>query len=444
MKIDQSQESLPQPSAPSRKFKRSRLGLIALLLLLGGGLVLWRVFTPSRNFTPPPAQALPPRPVETVSIKRGAGTSRIQLLGQVEANKSATLRSQVDGTVEQVLVDVGDRVKPGMVIATLDDTDRRLALSEAEAKLAQARSELARLEVGTRPEIIAQRRAELNSAQAREREAQQNLARYEDLVAAGALNTKALLEEKAAVDATKGERLKVQAALAEAISGPTREEIAAQQASVAAAVSAVNQAKVALSRTQVRATTGGIVRSREVSAGDLVENTDPLLTLVNGNELDVFLELPEQLSGSINPGQAVELKTRALPNWRGRATISGVVPAANAASRRQMVRVRLPNPPEKLLPKMAIAAEIQLQVAPSSFVVPRDALVQRDDSWLVYTVVDGKAVEAKVNVVVDMGETMAITGDQLENGQAVVVRGTEGLMPGMPVQVVEKNTKQES
>ncbi len=51
-------------------------------------------------------------------------------------------------------------------------------------------------------------------------------------------------------------------------------------------------------------------RSREVSAGDLVENKDPLLTLVNGNELDVFLELPEQLSGSINPGQAVELTTQ--------------------------------------------------------------------------------------------------------------------------------------
>lgn len=444
MKTDQSQESRPKPSVPSRH-KRSRFGLIALLLLLlSGGVILWRVLTPSRNSTPSSTITLPPRPVETVSIKRGAGTSRIQLLGQVEANKSATLRSQVDGTVEQVLVDVGDRVKPGMVIATLDDTDRQLALSEAQAKLAQAQSELARLEVGTRPEIIAQRQADMSSAQAREQEAQENLARYEDLVAAGALNTKALLEEKAAVDATRAERLKMQAALAEAISGPTREEIATQRASVAAAVSAVNQAKVALSRTQVRATTGGIVQSREVSPGDLVENKDPLLTLVNGNELDVFLELPEQLSGSVTPGQPVELASRAIPNWRGRATISGVVPAANAASRRQMVRVRLSNPPDKLLPKMAIAAELQLQVAPSSFIVPRDALVQRDEGWLVYTIVDGKAVEVNVNLVADMGEAMAISSNRLQNGQTVVVRGSEGLMPGMPVQVVEKNTKQKS
>jgi RND family efflux transporter MFP subunit len=390
------------------------------------------------------AQGFPPTTVETVALKRGEGIRRIQLLGQVEASKSATLRTQTAGTVERVLVEVGDRVKPGMTIATLDDADQQLALAEAQAKLAQARSELARLEVGTRPEIIAQRRAELRSVQAREREAQQNLKRYQELVAAGAISERALLEERATVDATRAERLKVEAALAEATAGPTREEIAAQKASVAAAVSAVNQAQLTLARTEVKAPAAGIVRSREVSVGDLVESRDPVLTLVNSNELDVFLELPEQLSGSITPGLPVELTARAIPNWQKRATISGVVPAANAASRRQMVRVRLQNPPQNLLPKMAIAAELQLQVEPNSFVVPRDALVQRDDNWLVYTVANGKAAQIPVKLVVDMGETMAISSSQLQVGQPVVVRGGEALMHGAPVQIAEQNTRPES
>jgi hypothetical protein len=86
-----------------------------------------------------------------------------------------------------------------------------------------------------------------------------------------------------------------------------------------------------------------------------------------------------------------------------------------------MVRVRLQNPPQNLLPKMAIAAELQLQVNPSSFVVKRDALVRRDETWLVYTVVNGKAAQVPVKLVVDMGETMAISSNQLQNGQAVVV-----------------------
>jgi len=437
----QGSSSKPLRSRPLR----SQLGLLALLLIVVGGVVVWRTFTPARDPAPSEmAQGLPPVPVETVTLQRGEGMRRIQLLGQIEANKSATLRTQTAGTVQQVLVEVGDRITPGMTIAVLDDADQQLALAEARARLAQERSELARLEVGTRPEIIAQRRAELRSAQAREREAQQNLVRYEELVAAVAISEKALLEERATLDATRAEQSKVQAALAEATAGPTREEIAAQQASVAAAESAVNQAQLTLTRTQVKAPTGGIVRSREVSTGDLVESNTPVLTLVDSNELDVFLELPEQLSGSITPGLPVELTARALPNWRQRATISGVVPAANAASRRQIIRVQLQNPPENLLPKMAIAGELQLPIDPNSFVVSRDALVQCDDNWLVYTVANGKAAEMKVQLVADMGETVAISGNQLRSGQPVVVRGGEALMHGVPVQVAEQNTKQES
>ncbi|WP_009632427.1 efflux RND transporter periplasmic adaptor subunit [Synechocystis sp. PCC 7509] len=438
-------QSSPPPKVKSRRFfKKSYLKILALLLLLGGGATIWRLLTP--EVAPPPemAQGMPPTPVETVALKRGEGVRRIQLIGQIEASKSATLRTQAAGTVERVFVEVGDRVTPGMTVATLDDADQQLTLAEAQARLAQERSELASLQVGTRLEIIAQRRAELRSAQAREQEAQQNLARYEQLVAAGAISEQALLEERAELDATRAERVKVQAALAEATAGPTREEIGAQQASVTAATAAVNQAQLALTRTKVTASTTGIVRSREVSTGDLVESRDPLFTLVNSNELDVFLELPEQLSGSITPGLPVEITTRALPDWEGIATISGVIPSANAASRRQLVRVRLQNPPQKLLPKMAVAGELQLPIDPSSFVVPRDTLVRRNETWLVYTVLEGKAKEVEVKLVVDMGETMAISSNQLQVGQPVVVRGSEALMPEAPVQVVEPNTKPET
>jgi HlyD family secretion protein len=438
-----------KPLARLRRLQRSRLGLLLLFLFLGGGIVVWITLTSSKNSVndsaaPTASQGMPPIPVEIAPLRQGAGIRRVQLLGQTEANKSATLRTQADGTVEQVFVEVGDRVTPGMTIATLDDADQRLALAEAQARLAQERSELARLEVGTRSEIIAQRRAELRSAQAQEREAQDNLKRNSALAKEGAISQRLLVEARASADAARADRFQAAAALAEATAGPTREEISAQQASVAAAQSAVNQAQLVLSRTQVKAPTAGIVQSREVSTGDLVESRDPVLTLVNSNELDVFLELPEQLSGSIAPGLPVTLTSRALPNWRGRATISGVVPAANAASRRQLVRVRLQNPPQNLLPKMAIAGELQLQIDSSSFIVPRDALIRRDETWLVYTVANGKAAERKVQLVADMGATMAISSSQLAVGQSVVVRGGEALMQGAPVQVVEQNTKQSS
>lgn len=428
-------------SLRSPTLKRSAFGLFALLLLLGGGVVVWRLFMPADDSASSEmAQGFPPIPVETTTLQQGEGIRRVQLLGQVESSQTATLRTQTAGTVQQVLVEVGDRVTPGMTIATLDNADQQLTLAEAQARLAQERSELDRLQVGTRSEVIAQRRAELRAAQAREREAQDNVERRTQLAQEGAISQRLLVEAQALADAAQADRLQATATLAEATAGPTREEIAAQQASVAAATSAVNQAQLALSRTQVKAATGGIVRSRQINPGDLVESNAAVLTLVDSNELDVFLELPEQLSGRITPGLPVELTARALPNWRQRSTISGVVPAANAASRRQMVRIQLENPPENLLPNMAIAAELELPVDANSFVVSRDALVQREGEWFVYTVIDDKASEINVQLVADMGETVAISGQPLRNGQPIVIRGSEALMNGAPVQATEQST----
>ncbi len=432
--LDNQQETSVKPTRAQRPW----VWVLLSLLLLSGGVGLWRLLTPSNELpSGAAAQGPPPRPVETIAIAQGEAVRRITLLGQIEASETATVRTQTGGLVQRVLVQSGDRVTPGTTIAILDDADQQLAVAVAQARLAQERSGLARLEVGTRREIVAQRQAELRSAQAREREAQDNLRRNSELVTAGALSRRTLVEARAAADAARSESLQATAALAEVTAGPTREEIDAQSASVAAATAAVNQARLSLQRTRITARSSGVVQTREVSTGDLVESNDPIVTLVNGRQLDVFLELPEELGGSISPGLPVTLATRSLPEWRGRATLTGVVPSANAASRRQLVRVRLENPPQELLPGMAIQGELQLRTNSPSFVVPRDALTRRGEQWLVYSVVEGKAKQVEVELIADMGGKMAISSEQLIVGLPVVVRGSDGLSDGATVQVTQ-------
>lgn len=429
-----SSETSLQPPSPKRRW----LWLLLTLVLAGGGFGLWRVLAPKSNAPQPAAaQAPPPRPVETVALATGNGTRRINLLGQVEASERATIRTQTGGVVQQVLVQPGDRVTAGTTIAILDNADQQLALAEAQARLAQERSNLERLQVGTRPEIIAQRQSELSATQAREQEAQDNLQRTSGLVAQGALAQRTLVEARSALDAARGERLRAAAALAEVQAGPTREEIAAQRGVVAAAQAAVNQAELGLQRTRVTAPSDGIVQSRQASVGDYLERNTPVVTLVDGATLDVFLELPEELSSQVTPGLPVTLTTRAVPEWQGRATVTGVVPAANTTSRRQMVRVRLNNPNGRLLPGMAVQGELQLRSNTPSFVVSRDALVQRGDRWLIYTVANGRARQFEVELVADMGREMAIYHEQLQAGQPVVVRGGDILSDGASVQVTQ-------
>lgn len=431
-----SSETLPTPPEPKRRW----LWVLLTLLLVGGGWGLWQAFAPkTRESQPVAAQTPPPpRPVETVALTTGNGMRRINLLGQVEASERATIRTQTEGVVQQVFVQPGDRVTAGRTIAILDNADQQLALAEAQARLAQERSNLARLQVGTRPEIIAQRQSELSATQAREREALDNVQRTSGLVAQGALSQRTLVEAGAGLDAARGERLRAAAALAEAQAGPTREEIAAQSGVVAAAQSAVNQARLALGRTRVTAPSDGVVQAREVSVGDYVERSSPMVTLVDRATLDVFLEVPEELSSQVTPGLPVTLSARAVPGWQGRAIITGVMPTANATSRRQMVRVRLDNPDRRLLPGMAIQGELQQRSNQPSFVVSRDALVRRGDRWLVYTVANGRARQFDVELVADMGREMAIYHEQLQAGQPVVVRGADILSDGAAVQVKQQ------
>ncbi len=476
-------------------------GLILLLVI--GGLGLWQLMAQNSAPIAQTAEKSPPRPVKTLPITQKEGVKRVKLLGQAEAGETATVRSQTDGLVKQVLVREGDKVTPRMTLVILEDADQQVALSQAKAQLAKEKSQLAKLTVGTRPEIISQRRAELNTAIAREQEAranlqsiisltpdlmaqreadvtrtiareketQDNLARIENLTQEGAFSERALVEAKAEADAAQSERSKAESALtaekirtrqteaeakttldgvisqrrrqeallAEAIAGPTQEEIEAQQGLVAAAVAAVQQAQLQLSRVQIKALTSGVVQSRTVDAGDYVEVSDPVVTLVSDQQLDIFLEVPESLVRQVYPGLAVQLTARALPQWQETAQITGVIPATDPTSRRQLIRLNLQNPPQKLLAGMAVQGDLQLPIEADAdtFIVPRDALIRRGEDWLVYTVSGDTAQSINVEIVADMGEKMAVSSPKLSLNQSLVVTGGEGLKEGSSVKIVD-------
>lgn len=413
--------------------------LLAILFLGGGGIALWQILTPKSTPTAQNStQAPPPRPVETIALTTGKANRQIKLLGEVEPGERASISPQIDGKVQRVLVREGDRVTTGMTVAILDDADPRLALAEAKARLAQERANLARLQVGTRPEIIAQREAELNTAIARELEAQDNLERVSGLTEQGALSRRALVEARTEAQAATSEKYRIEALLAEARAGATKEEIDAQRGLVAAAQAAVEQAQLGMQRTQIKAAFSGIVQSRDVDPGDYVEVNDPVLTIISDRTIEIFLEVPESLSGQVTPGMRVTLNARALRNWQQETEITAVVPTANTSSRRQLVRVTLDNPPPELLPGMAIQANLAVPIErENTFIVPRDALTRRGNEWLLFTVNNNQAQQLAVEMVADLGEEVVIANSELQAGESIVVRGGDGLKNSAAVKVVQ-------
>lgn len=411
--------------------------------LLGVGIAAGRFLPRLRSQAPAPIAvaapaSLPPTAVETIAISPGDGAREVRLIGQVESRISTTIRPRTEGTVGNFFVQPGDTVRAGTLLAVLDDADQQLALSRARADLAEAESELARLEAGTRQEVIARQRAALQSARALEREALDNLERTQALVAEGALPRRLSIEAQAQADATKGTRLEAEAALAEAIAGPRVEDIATQQAIVAASRAAVEQAQLNLERTEIRAAGDGVVQSRLASSGDYLEVGTPMLTVVGGNTLDIFLEVPEELSREVEVGMPVTLSSRALPDWQLQASLSAIVPTADSTSRQQRVRIQLDNPPGDLVPGMAVQGEVAFPVG-AGFVVPRDALTPRDSRWVVFVVGDdGTARELEVSLLADMGERVAVAHPELQSGQVLVVQGGDGLRDGASVKALPR------
>ena len=155
---DKDEDIVIEEFIPQKINRKPWLTLLLLISIGINGIAFFRIFNPTRQAEKPAAATVKPRPpkaVEVTTISRGNNTRNVQLLGQVESPQQATIKARTAGVVKEMLVQPGDRVRSGMTIAVLDNADQQLELSQARARLAQQRSELARLEVGTRPEIIA-------------------------------------------------------------------------------------------------------------------------------------------------------------------------------------------------------------------------------------------------------------------------------------------------
>lgn len=411
--------------------------LLLILLLLGGGIVFKQIIKASQQpaaQTRTPKPLSQPQPVETTSLGKGEDTINIELLGHVKANENFTVRTQVDGVVEKILVREGDKVVPNQTIAFLDNSDQKIALSQATASLAYEQSRLADLEKGTRWETVAQKQAELTSAIAKEKKEKDNFQRIQILTRKGALSKRELIEAEADYDSAIADKLQKEATLLEAQAGPTKEEIDAQEGAVALAKAKLDKANLNLERTQIKSSVGGVISSRNISVGDYVENNIPIVTLIDADRVQIFLEIPENLTGKVKSGMTVQLTARALPQWSKKAEITEAIPIANNYSRRQLVRVNLKNYPLVLLPGMAINASLQLptdsinSAKVNRFVVPRDALIKKNDRWIIFIVDNNIAREVEVKIVADIGTNFMInSSSKLKVGQSIVVRGGDGL-----------------
>lgn len=259
---------------------------------------------------------------------RGTGDDAAAVLhGNVEIRQVDT-GFRVGGRIAAVLVEEGERVQAGQVLARLDTDLLEAETDRIRAQLAQQEATLQRLERGYRSEEIAGARADAAAAAALAENARINLHRVEAMRSSNAISQKELDNARGTYRNAAAKHKAAREQLALVSAGYREEEILAQRAVVAATRASLQQAIIHLSDAELKAPQDGIVLTRAREAGAIVDTGQTVytLSLVNPVWLRVYVDEPRL--GRIKPGMRVEAETDAAPGRRFTGHVGYIAPAA--------------------------------------------------------------------------------------------------------------------
>ncbi|MBN2081707.1 efflux RND transporter periplasmic adaptor subunit [bacterium] len=404
-----------------------RVVLLALLLCAATGCngPRWQKQTDeATNHQATPVRVTRPQPADSVELAA-------PLSGVVRATGQTQLAFQLNGLVTDVLVAEGQAVSQGQVLARLDSRLFAAQQEQAAGALAQAQAQLDLALSGTRAEQVAQAEAQVKSAEAQYAQAQADYERAQQLYQSGVMAKQALDAAAAGHEQARQALNAAQEQLAMARKGPRDEEIAQARAGVQQASGALNQAATQLDYATLTAPTAGVIVMRKLEPGLIVSSGTPVFELANLDELEVWTEVPESDLPRINTGDPATITFPAAPDVRVAAEIISIAPSAQAATRGFPVKLRLLEEQANVVPGMVAQINLAFAESPGGLVIPQRCLVDHG----VYVVEDGRAVWRKLEVLLDIGESVFVDG--LEPADQVIVNGQHLVSDGGAVTVVD-------
>jgi RND family efflux transporter MFP subunit len=333
----------------------------------------------------------------------------LQATGYVTARRQATVSAQITGSLVEVLIEEGDRVKKGQVLARLEDNALRASLDSARANAAAAH-------------------ANVMQSEAQLQQARRDADRQEALVGRG-LVSRQLAEQTR----TQANTLRAQL------------NTARRQADAADAQVGVGQ--VNLEYTVVRAPFDGVITDKAAQVGEIVSPLSAgggftrtgVGTIVDMDSLEIDVDVNEAYIGRVQPDMPAEAVLDAYPEWRIPAHVIAIVPAADRGKATVKVRVALEQKDARIVPDMGVRVSFLDRRAPAQTSVPKGvmvpsaAVVRRDDRDIVYTVADGKAARRPVTAAKQANGDLRLVTDGVAAGDTVIVSPPDDLADGTAV-----------
>jgi HlyD family secretion protein len=253
--------------------------------------------------------------------------TNLTLHGNVDI-RQVELAFNASGRIDQILVREGDRVKPGQVLAILDTERLRRTKVQAEAQVAMQRQVVARYLAGSRPEEIAQARAQRDAAKVGVADAEAFYRRQVDLVARHFVSRQQADSARFALDKARADLHAAEETLRLAVLGPRKEDTAAAKATLAANQAAVAVVQRDIEEGVLRAPSGGIIENRVLEPGDMASPAKSVFTMALVDPVWVRAWLPEPYLGRVPVGARATVSSDSHPDRHYRAWVGYVSPSA--------------------------------------------------------------------------------------------------------------------
>lgn len=385
-------DSRPASGAVEKaKGSRKRWLVPVIVLLVVAGLLISGILSRVRHRAALRTEAAQMAvPTVSVVLPKGAGPAQeVVLPGNVQPFITSPIYSRTNGYLKKWYFDIGAHVKKGQLLAVIESP-------EIDQQLKQSRSNL----------LTAQAHLKLT-------EVTKN--RYQGLLSSQAVSQQDVDNAVAAYNADKA-------------------IVEADQANV-------RQYEVLQSFERIYAPFDGLITARNTDVGDLVNSgntgnvkTD-LFRMAQTGKLRVFVNVPEQYSRGVQPGQAADLTLAELPGRRFPGVLVRTAEAINLVTRTLPIEVDVDNPTGTLLTGSYAEVHLKLPGQISTYSIPANTLIFRSEGLQVAVVKDGKIVLTPVTPGHDFGNAIEIVAG-LNASDQIVVNPSDSIVSGQAVKIV--------
>ena len=344
----------------------------------------------------------PTMTVEVTTSKRLAVAERVTVVGNLIGAVTVDIVPKVSGRLESVGVRLGDPVRRGQVLATLEDRELREQVRQTEASLEVSKA------------TVRQREADLKNAQS-------NLERSRNLFARNLIARQALDDAEARNDAAQAQV-----------------DLAGAQAAQAAA--RLEELRINLSNTRILSPVDGYVGSRKLDPGAFVGTNSSFVSVVDIHYVRLVANLVEKDLRRIVIDMPAQVEVDAYPGEIFTGRVARLAPVLDPATRTAEMEVEVPNPAARLKPGMYARVQFVVAEHAAALTVPRNALVDLEGTRGVF-VADGKTARFKpVKTGIVDGEAVEIT-EGLADDTTVITLGAASLRDGDPIVIAGQGAR---